>query len=118
MKNIISEIAIVTNQDRQITSVGKGDVVEIKDNTKEYEDHIDFIYDVYGSAGNLLKSIINCPVEIKYAVNEEHRFRLFNPLEATYTSHRTLKDAQDSKLEHCDKVLIIHENINGAWVVV
>ena len=66
MKNIIEEIVVITYNGLGITSVGINNVAEIKDNSKEWEDHIDFIFDVYNKEGNLLKSIINCPVDIRY----------------------------------------------------
>lgn len=66
MKNVIQQITIVTQQGVGITEVGVNNVAEIKDNSKEYPDHIEFIYDAYDKEGNLLKSIINCPVDITY----------------------------------------------------
>ena len=55
MKNIIEEIVVITYNGLGITSVGINNVAEIKDNSKEWEDHIDFIFDVYNKEGNLLK---------------------------------------------------------------
>lgn len=66
MKNIIEEIVVITYNGLGITTVGINHVAEIKDNSKEWEDHIDFIYDVYDDKANLVKSIINCPVDIRY----------------------------------------------------
>ena len=64
--NVIKQITIITQQGVGITEVGQNNVAEIKDHSKEYEDHIEFIFDAYDKDGKLLKSIINCPVDITY----------------------------------------------------
>jgi hypothetical protein len=66
MKNVIEQITIVTQQGVSITEVGTNNVAEIKNNSKEYPDHTEFIYDAYDKDGKLLRSIINCPVDITY----------------------------------------------------
>lgn len=46
--------------------VGDGKIARIEDVTAEYEDHSETILHCYDNNGNLLRSIINCPVDIEY----------------------------------------------------
>ena len=59
---------IVTNvgTDTEYVEVGTYGVTEIKDNSVEWENSIDFIYEIFGEDEKLLRQIINCPVDIKY----------------------------------------------------
>jgi hypothetical protein len=47
-------------------SVGINDIAEITDETKEYPDHSEFIFYVLNKNGDILRKIINCPVDIAY----------------------------------------------------
>ncbi len=67
----IKSVTVITNELFSQTSVGLNGVAEIKDETKEWEDGIDFIYSVYDKEGKLLEQIINCPVQIEYAREAE-----------------------------------------------
>ena len=62
MDNIITQIVVVTRDGVEIVSVGSNGVEKINDDSKEWEDGIDFIYNVYGKDDKLLKQIINCPM--------------------------------------------------------
>lgn len=48
----------------------KNIVTEIKDCTAEYEDGIEFIYEVW-VAGQIYKSIVNSPVSVTYEIEGE-----------------------------------------------
>jgi|GEM_PF-6102195 len=45
------------------------EITEIRDVSNEYEDHTDWIYDIYAD-GKLYKSIVNSPVSITYSLEE------------------------------------------------
>ena len=62
----IEQIVVVTRDGVGITSVGSDGVEKIINDSEEWEDGIDFIYNAYGKDGKLLKQIINCPVDITY----------------------------------------------------
>ncbi len=42
----------------------------IKDCCIEWEDHIDWRFDIYDEIGMTMAELINCPVEVKYAKAE------------------------------------------------
>lgn len=70
MKPRIKWITIVTQQKTKDYIVGSTKingitVDEIKDSSVEWENGIDFIYQVYG-CGHLLAEVINCPVNVDY----------------------------------------------------
>lgn len=50
----------------QIFAVGQDGIAEIKNDTVEWENKIDFIYSVFDEDGNLIKEIVNCPVVVTY----------------------------------------------------
>jgi hypothetical protein len=64
--NNIKQITVITQQGIGITRVGSNNIYKIIDNSREYENGIDFIYDCFDKNNYLIKSIINCPVEIDY----------------------------------------------------
>jgi len=66
MMDKIIRITVVTKEGVGITEVGSNGIVEIKDESMEWEDGIDFIFRAYGKKGQLKKEIINCPVDIIY----------------------------------------------------
>ncbi len=66
VKNTIKEIMIVTNTGIERVIVGLNNVATIKDNSLEWENSTDFIFNVYDENGKLLRQIINCPVSIIY----------------------------------------------------
>ena len=66
----IKSITIVSNQGVSTTNVGdiiNGlEIAEIKDKSLEYENAIHFIYTAYDEDGEIIKEIINCPVDVTY----------------------------------------------------
>ena len=62
----IKSITIVSNCGVRRRTVGQDGVVKIICNNIEYENSIDFVYDVVGKNNKLLHQIINCPVDVEY----------------------------------------------------
>lgn len=66
----IESITIVSNQGVSTISIGQSinglEITEIKDKSLEYENSIDFIYTAYDKGGEVIKEIINCPVEVTF----------------------------------------------------
>jgi hypothetical protein len=46
--------------------VGSNGIDEIMDNSREYPDHTEFIFDTCDKNGDILNRLINCPVDIAY----------------------------------------------------
>jgi hypothetical protein len=68
MNNKIKSITIVNQQGTK--SYYASERIEITDETIEYIDAIDWIYEVKQD-GKLLAKIINCPVEIEYYIEPD-----------------------------------------------
>ncbi len=47
-------------------SVGRNKINTIQDLSLEYEDHWETILSCFDEEGQLLRSVINCPVDIEY----------------------------------------------------
>ena len=47
-------------------AVGTNDIAEIEDVTREYPDHSEFIFNLLNKNGDILRQIINCPVDVAY----------------------------------------------------
>jgi len=62
----IKRIVIVSHQGVSVCEVGSEGVDHIDDNSLEYDNHICNQYDAYDNKGNLLRQIIDCPVDITY----------------------------------------------------
>lgn len=66
MNRIIEQLALVTSQGLIFYDKGHGEMAEIRDESIEWEDHIDFIYAMYDKNGHRIKEIVNCPVDITF----------------------------------------------------
>ncbi len=66
----IKQIIIVCQQGTSLTCVGgvigNVEIVEIKDESIEFESSVVMIYVAYDIDGNVLKRIENCPCDITY----------------------------------------------------
>ena len=66
----IKSITIVSGQGVSTISIGDYinglEVVEIKENNKEWENGIDRVYSAVDEYGLIIREIINCPVDVIY----------------------------------------------------
>ncbi len=66
MKNRIESVTSINQQGTKSFIVGRCGVELIKDNSKEFENSIEFIYDAYDKDGKLIGSFINGALAIDY----------------------------------------------------
>ena len=66
MKNKIKCVTSINSVGVKRFEVGRSNVEEIKDNSKEFESSIEFIYGAYDKDGNLIGSFINGALAIDY----------------------------------------------------
>ena len=66
MINRIKSVTSINQQGTKSFTVGVNRVTEIKDNTKEYENSIEFMYDAYDKDGKLIGSFINGALVVDY----------------------------------------------------
>ena len=66
MKNTIYCVTSINQQGTKSFTIGTDGVVEIKDNSLEYEDHIHIQFDAYDNNNKLIGSFINGAFAIDY----------------------------------------------------
>ena len=66
MENRIKCITSINQQGTKSFTVGVSGVVKIKDNSKEFENSIEFIYDAFDKNNKLIGSFINGALAIDY----------------------------------------------------
>ena len=66
MKTKIKKVTSINNQGTKSFTVGVNGVVEIKDNTIEFENSVNFIYDAYDKNGKVVGTFINGSLAIDY----------------------------------------------------
>jgi len=62
----IKSVTSINQQDSKSFIVGCDDVVEIRDNSLEYEDHIHVQFDAYNKKGQIIRTFINGAYSIEY----------------------------------------------------
>lgn len=62
----IREIIVITSREHLPCVVGRNGVHEIKDVGSEFPDSIHSQYDIFDENEKILRSIENCPVDVRY----------------------------------------------------
>ena len=66
MNRKIKSIIVVTNMNNSDIEVGVDSVARIENASLEFEDSIVIRYLIYDKDDNLLRELINCPVDVRY----------------------------------------------------